>query len=238
MLTDLWLAVLYGLVAGAMIPAGAYIAKIERIRPRWLETEFRHSVIAFGGGVLIAAVAVVLIPEGTQHLSPISAFMSFAAGGLLFAYLERPKSSTRSHPQLLAMVTDFVPEAIALGAMMATDPDIALLLAILIALQNLPEAFNAYREMAGRKQKIHGKMGFFFLIGLIGPVACAVGYLLLTDYPEITAVIMLAAAGGILFIMFQDIAPKAHLKNRTAPSVAAVAGFGLALLGTMIVSGA
>ncbi len=39
------------LMAGLAMPIGAAIASVERIHPRWLETEVRHSVIAFGGGV-------------------------------------------------------------------------------------------------------------------------------------------------------------------------------------------
>jgi acetylornithine/succinyldiaminopimelate/putrescine aminotransferase len=42
--------------AGGAIPIGAIVARFERLRPRWLEEEFRHTVIAFGGGVLLTAV--------------------------------------------------------------------------------------------------------------------------------------------------------------------------------------
>jgi zinc transporter, ZIP family len=42
---------------------------------------------------------------------------------------------------------DFIPESIALGAVFATDTSMALLLAIFIGLQNLPEAFNSFRDM-------------------------------------------------------------------------------------------
>ena len=46
------------LMAGLAMPVGAALASVERIHPRWLETEVRHSVIAFGGGALLAAVAL------------------------------------------------------------------------------------------------------------------------------------------------------------------------------------
>ena len=35
---------LYTALAGACIPAGAALARIEHIRPQWLEEEFRHFV--------------------------------------------------------------------------------------------------------------------------------------------------------------------------------------------------
>ena len=47
-MNDLYLALLYGAFAGLMIPVGGYLASIERIQPRWLEQEVRHSVMAFG----------------------------------------------------------------------------------------------------------------------------------------------------------------------------------------------
>ena len=80
-MNDLTEMLLLTLVAGIAMPIGATIGMIERIRPRWLETEVRHSIIAFGGGALLAAVSLVLVPEGTRHLSPLLIALCFAGGG-------------------------------------------------------------------------------------------------------------------------------------------------------------
>jgi ZIP family zinc transporter len=61
--------ILFTGIAGACIPLGGLLASIEHVHPKWLEQEFRHFVMAFGGGVLLAAVALVLVPEGMAHLS-------------------------------------------------------------------------------------------------------------------------------------------------------------------------
>lgn len=45
------------------MPIGAANAAVARIRPHWLETEVRHGVIAFGGGALLSAVTLVLVPQ-------------------------------------------------------------------------------------------------------------------------------------------------------------------------------
>jgi ZIP family zinc transporter len=42
---------------------------------------------------------------------------------------------------------------------------------------------------------------------------------------------MLFAAGGILYVIFQDIAPQSKLKKHWAPPLGAVAGFLLGVLG-------
>lgn len=231
---ELALALVYGAFAGLMIPVGGAVAQAERIRPRWLETEFRHSVMSFGGGVLVAAVALVLVPEGIAHLPPLAALAAFGGGGALFALLEWGQRGVGQRAQLLAMLTDFVPEALALGALIATGTPSAGLLALLIGLQNLPEGFNAYRELAASGAASRRVLALFLALALLGPAAALAGFLVLEAYPAVTAMLMLAAAGGILYLTFQDIAPEAHLSNRQAPSLAAVAGFGLGLLGHML----
>ena len=49
--------------------AGALIGVQEHIAKSWLEQEVRHGVIAFGGGALLAAVALVLVPEAVKPVS-------------------------------------------------------------------------------------------------------------------------------------------------------------------------
>ena len=66
------------------MPAGALLAAVEHIRPHWLEKEFRHSVLAFGAGALLSAVALVLVPEGIKHQAVVPAALWFVAGGFGF----------------------------------------------------------------------------------------------------------------------------------------------------------
>lgn len=236
---DLILALLYGTIAGLMIPLGGFIAKIERLQPRWLEQEFRHSMIAFGGGILVSAVAFVLVPEGLDLLPLWSALAAFFGGGLLFALLEHlGKKHGRSNAQFIAMLTDFLPEAISLGALIANRSADAALLAFFISAQNLPEAFNAYREiMADRTRSPRRVIQSFFALSALGPLAVVAGYLFLSDAPMITGAIVMTAAGGILFLMFQDIAVKAHLRYSQAPSMAALGGFALGIVAMALVGG-
>ena len=138
--------------------------------------------------------------------------------------------------QLVAMLSDFVPEALALGATFAFSKDAGLLLAGIIALQNVPEGLNAYREIKLYKHYRRIQIiGAFTLMALLGPIAGLSGYFLLVDYPQIVSGIMLFAAGGILYIIFQDIAPQSRLKKHWAPPLGAVAGFLLGVLGKVAV---
>lgn len=227
--------VLLTAIAGAAIPIGGFIASIESIRPRWLEEEFRHSVIAFGGGALISAVALVLVPEGIKTIATWEAVTAFAAGGIGFwglqVLLDRSQSSAS---QLVAMLSDFIPEVIALGAVIASGETGALLLAAIIALQNMPEGFNSFRELHKGGMKKQRILFWFVIAAALGPALGAFGYFLLSDQPRVLGWMQVFAAAGILYLVFEDIAPHAKLKNSTLPPLGAVLGFSVGLIGKLL----
>ncbi len=103
--------------AGGCIPLGGLLASLEQVRPHWLEKEFRHFVIAFGGGILLGAVVVVLVPQGQEAVGDsLLAIPAIVAGGILFFAVERMLGLRRREaPQLMGVMLDFVPEAAALG---------------------------------------------------------------------------------------------------------------------------
>lgn len=238
-MSDLMQVLLVTSLAGATIPIGGAIAMIEKISPRWLEQEFRHSVIAFGGGVLISAVALVLVPDGMKELSLGRIVLAFVTGALAFWGLETwLANSKNSIAQLVAMLTDFIPEAIALGAAFALGKSTAILLAVLIGLQNLPEGFNAYRELRRAKNVSDQKLLLMLTACVpLGPLAGWIGFSHLSNHPQVVGFIMLFAASGILYLMFQDLAPQAKSRNQRAPAIGAVFGFLLGVIGKVLLDG-
>jgi len=247
-----WLRLLgLSLLAGSAVPIGAWIGRIEGLRQGWLEQEFRHGVIAFGGGVLLAAVALVLVPQGSEDLPIVLAVVSMLGGGVVFCGIDvlLARSATPAS-QLVAMLADFLPEAMALGALLAGDGGSALLLALLIALQNLPEGFNAYQELIAESEPRHLHRGrsaqglsprrvlvLFGLLALVGPAAAGFGHLALAQSALWLSAIMLFGAGGILYLTFQDIAPQARLERHWTPPLGAVVGFLVGLVGHLVLTG-
>ncbi|MBD5771876.1 ZIP family metal transporter [Marinomonas colpomeniae] len=235
-MTPFYSVILLALFAGLAMPAGALIAQYEKIRPLWLESELTHGITAFGGGALLSAVALVLVPEGILHFSPLPAAALFLLGGAAFMSLDILLSKSKaSMSQLVAMLSDFIPESLALGAAFALGSSDAILIAALIAMQNLPEGFNAFRELKASSHYSSLKILFmFFVLALCGPVASGMAYLWLSDWPALVSGVMLFASGGILYAVFQDIAPQVTLEKHWAPPMGAVMGFVLGLVGYML----
>lgn len=222
-------------IAGTAMPFGGFVASFEHIHSNWLRTEFRHFVIAFGGGALFSAIALVLIPDGTQHLEVWESVTAFAAGGVSFWLLQvLLNRSQSSASQMVAMLSDFIPEVIALGATIATGGNGAMLLASIITLQNLPEGFNSYRELRQGGLPKRRILVWFTAAALLGPILGAFGFWILADKLRILGCMQVFAASGIMYLVFEDIAPQAKLKNSSLPALGAVLGFLLGLFGKLI----
>jgi ZIP family zinc transporter len=232
---------LYTTFAGACIVMGGLAARVERIHPRWLEDELRHSIIAFGGGVLISAVSLVLVPEGSKLVpSTWAATLLLVAGGLAFFVVERYLGlKRRGKPQFMAMLLDYLPESLALGGMFAVASESAPVLAVLIGLQNLPEAFNAYRELGAlpgtNSRRVLWQM---FATIPLGPAAGALGWIHAAEHAWALGAVMLFSSGGILYLLFQDVAPQSHLNRHWGPALGAVLGFAVSMLAQLVFASA
>lgn len=227
--------VLITALSAAAMPLGGWIAMIGTLRPGWLDEELRHTILAFGGGLLLAAVALVLVPEGAKGMSIPLVCLWFVGGGTAFMLLDiwLAKRKTPAS-QMAAMLADFMPESIAMGAAFAQGHATGFSLALLIALQNIPEGFNAFREMAGRN-RVKGRRVLILMACMVplGPLMGWLGMEFLAPCQELLGGIMLFAAGGILYVIFEDIAPQVKLARHWAPPMGAVAGFLVGLIGNL-----
>ena len=223
-------------LAGVAAFLGALIARFERSAETELKREIIHGVIAFGGGILVAAVAFALAPEGIAELSAVSLAATFCLGGLVFsgldAYLSR-RGGTKA--QFMAMLMDFLPEAISLGAVFGHNHRLGILLAAFIGAQNLPEGFNAFREIVSSGARPRSALVTLLAISLLGPIAACMGYFFLQSQAKLTAGIMSFAAGGVLYLIFQDIAPQSKMRRHWTPPLGAVLGFVVGMIGKKLI---
>jgi len=231
-----WTMVALAWAAGLCMPLGGVIAQLERSHESHVKRSWLAGITALGGGILLAAVSLVLVPHAMQALSITALLGLFLLGALIFMQLDRWLArGGGAKGQLLAMLMDFIPEAIALGALASASPAAAMLLALFIAVQNLPEGFNAYRELEGAGLTARQGLGAFVLLSLLGPLAALAGHLWLADAPGVLGGLMAFAAGGILYLVFQDIAPQSRVAHHWSPPLGASLGFMIGMLGDRLV---
>ncbi|MDO3384587.1 ZIP family metal transporter [Gilvimarinus sp. SDUM040013] len=223
-------------VAGATAYVGALVARFEPTQESNIKDELLHGITAFGGGALLAAVAFSLTPHAMVVLNPGLLVVTFVSGGAVFCAIDAALARRGgSFAQFLAMMMDYVPEAISLGAVFSQNRKMGLLLAAFIGLQNLPEGFNTFRELRTNNFTKRNILWAIFVASLIGPLAAYLGYTLLQERETLTAAIMSFASGGILYLIFQDIAPQAVMRNHWKPPLGAVLGFAVGMIGSVTV---
>jgi len=164
---------------------GGLLASRVRGKPSILSRLVIRGAMAFGGGLLVAAIAFALTPAGLQILKPGQLVILFCAGGVTFCLLDISLARQGgSRAQFMAMMMDFVPEAISLGAVFGHDPRLGMLLALFIGAQNLPEGFNAYRELTAMGKSARYALTALLVASLAGPVSGALGYFFLQNRPR------------------------------------------------------
>ncbi len=232
---ELTIVVLASWLAGLAAFVGGLCAKAEGTADTEHKLELVHGVVALGGGILTAAIAFALIPEAISVLSATDLAATFCLGGLAFCALDASLSRRGgSKAQLMAMLMDFIPEAISFGALFGHNPQAGILLALFIGAQNLPEGFNSFREIRASRVNSRTALWGLFGVSFLGPVAACSGYLWLQNQPMLTAGIMSFAAGGILYLVFQDIAPQSKMRRHWVPPLGAVFGFAVGMIGTQL----
>lgn len=231
-MNELIIVVSYSFLSGITVFLGGLLHKLDFFPEGKAKERFLHSVVAFGGGILVAAVALVLVPEGVKNFSLLPIIVIFLAGAFSFFLLDWLISKKGgSKAQLMAMLIDFIPEAIAMGAVFAHDRRLGLLLAVFIGLQNLPESFNAFLELVKSGMSEKKVLLLFIPLSFCGVVGALLGYIFLESYPRVIEGLMLFSASGILYLIFQDIAPLSKIENNWRPALGASLGFLAGIVG-------
>ena len=226
--------ILYSGFAGITVFIGGLLANYfnHHVKETPVKYEIIHTLMSFGAGIILSALALVLIPKGMEQLNLIPMVFSFLLGALLFMLIDQylaKKGGQKS--TLLAMMMDFVPESISLGAVFALDKSTGTLLAVFIGLQNLPEAFNSYRDLVQSGFTAKKTLIIFFGLSFFGVIGALIGHFLLADFPSLTAHLMTFASGGILYLLIQDIIPESKLDKNYLTSLGATVGFIVGIIG-------
>lgn len=248
-MTNLGASAGWGLVVAVSLLGGALAAATLRLPPRVAAT-----VTAFGGGILLAAIALELVPEADEQAGAWLTALGLLAGTLVYvgadAWLTRDagmKAMRRSghaaaagqsmsmavdHGEIArgetiaaGLFVDGVPESLALGLTVAEGAiGLALLVGILVG--NIVEAYGAAQPI------IAGGHSKRFAIGLLGGIglalACATvlgGTVLSSASPALIGGAQAIAAGAVLAVVSISIIPHAFSAVSSLVASAAVLGF-------------
>ena len=242
-------SLLWGLVVGGSLLVGAVVATIGQLPERIAAT-----LTAFGGGVLLAAVALELVPEADRR-SGVGLTAGGLIGGMLVyvgadAWLNRDEGRkaarrashaaaagrsiqvptdrsevTRGESIAAGLFVDGVPESVALGLTIAEGKiGIALLAGVVIG--NLVEAYGAAQPIivGGRSRRF--AVGLLAAIG-VGVVAATVlgGTVLADAGPALVGTAQAVAAGAVLAVVSIAIIPHAFSQVSSRVALATVLGF-------------
>ena len=107
--------VLFSGFAGATVFLGGILANIfnHHVKESPVKYEITHTLMSFGAGIILSALALVLVPKGMETLGIWDVAGSFLLGAVLFMLIDRKLAQSGGQQStLLAMMMDFIPESI------------------------------------------------------------------------------------------------------------------------------
>jgi ZIP family zinc transporter len=207
-------------------------------------------IMAFGVGALISSIAFELVVPSLESASTAQVSLGLLIGALTFfvgdMLIERLGGSGRKNPDgpeegssglgiVLGTVLDGIPESAVLGMSLATGGGVSVALLSAIWISNFPESLGATvgLEKSGTPR---GKIRLmWWAIVVVSAVSAAIGYAVVSNVPGKTGAFVQAFAAGALLTMIADeMAPEAYSRAAIATGIATTLGFILALFITSL----
>ena len=216
----------YTAFTGITNVVGGLLGRFEHLRHGRFRTGLLHGMVAFGGGTMLAAVALVLLPQGLAGMGGVSAALVLATGAVVFLLVDEGiERAGGTAAQFVAMVMDFIPGSLALGAVFGTGGNLGPVLAVLLSMNNVPQGFNAYKEL---KSKNWSAIRIITAIAVTIPIGVSsglIGLFFLAERPLVLASLYVFSSGGLLYLMMHDIFPVAHQRKHWWPTMLGIVGF-------------
>jgi ZIP family zinc transporter len=202
-------------------------------------------IMAFGGGVLISAVAYDLVQEAFETSNGSGGVgAGLAAGALTFFLGDRwldtrgakdrkrsagPAGDTSAAPIVLGIVLDGVPESIVIGVGLLAGEGISIAILAAVFLSNLPEALAATVGLRRGGVKAGRIMGLWVGVALASGLSAALGYAAFDGAdPNVLAFVTAFAGGAVLTMLADTMMPEAYEHAGPTVGLLTTLGFGLA----------
>ncbi|SOD62336.1 zinc transporter, ZIP family [Streptomyces zhaozhouensis] len=236
---------LWGLVAGSALLLGAGIGYGTRV-PGWLTA----SVMAFGAGVLLSAVAFELVGEAYRQsglppavVGTLFGALAYTLGNLRLARRgarHRKRSghnAARRQPSeaqqagsgtalALGALLDGVPETAAIGVSVLDGGTVSTVTVVAVFLSNVPEGLSSAAGMRRAGRRASYVFGVWGGIAAVSALSALLGYAVLGRFPDaVVAAATAVAAGAILAMVADTMVPEAVDDARLAVGMILVCGF-------------
>ena len=209
-------------------------------------------IMAFGVGALISSVAFELVVPALEDVDGWVVAVSMAVGSLVFFFGDRAIAtlggSNRKNPEssseddgngglgiVLGTVLDGVPESAVLGMSLVGGGGVSVALLAGIWVSNFPESLGSTVNLVKSgwaKSKI--RLLWWGIAG-ISAIAAGLGYVIVSNVDSATgAVVSAFAAGALLTMIADEMAPEAYERSQIYAGLATVAGFTFALFLTSL----
>ena len=239
----------WGLAIAASLLAGATVAAVLKVPAR-----LGALITAFGGGILLAAIALELVPEADERAGLLPTALGLFAGTLIFvgadAYLSRDEEmremrrsghaaaagremsmssghqgAARGESIAVGIFVDGVPESVALGLTIAEGAvGLALLVGVLVG--NVVEAYGAAQPIVASGRSRRFALTLLGAIGLALAFATVLGGTVLADASEtLIGTAEAVAAGAVLAVVSISVIPYAFEEVSSEVATATVLGF-------------
>jgi zinc transporter, ZIP family len=238
----LWLvAGFWGLLAGSALLLGAAAGYFARLPQRFIA-----AVMAFGGGVLISALAFDLMDEAYKRGGFDSTATGFLGGAAVYTaanwYLARqgakhrkrsggqqPSEGEQSGSGLAIAVgalLDGIPESIVIGVSMIGGGAVSTVAVIAIFLSNIPEGLSSSAGMKKSGRTLAYVFGVWASIAIVSGIASLLGYVVFSGFSDdVIAATTAVAAGAILAMLSDTMIPEAFEAAHDFSGLITVAGF-------------
>jgi zinc transporter, ZIP family len=230
----------WGLLSASSLVIGSVLAI-------WLNIKLRviGLIMAFGGGVLISAVAFDLVEEASDKSSGQGAvawglFIGcgvFFGGDLLISRMGGGDRKDADGDQegdsplaiVLGTVLDGIPESMVIGLTIFEGGAVGAAYLAAVFISNLPESISSTSGLVSSGWKRSKILWMWVGITLVSAVASVAGYGLFQDSSPATVAFVLAfAAGAILTMLAETMMPEAYEHGGKLVGVITTLGFAVA----------
>lgn len=215
--------------------AGGVLAEVFQVSQRTLSFALHGAA-----GVVLAVVAVELMPTALQTDSPWIIVLAFALGGGFFVIVDQLIEVVRSRfgggdsqaapwSIFFAVSVDLFSDGVMIGAGSSLSLSLGLLLALGQVPADIPEGFAtiATFKRQGLSRRTRLILAASFAIPIF--VGATIGYLALRGCPEVYTLSLLAFTAGILTtVVVEEMVPEAHRNGESrVAALTFVGGFAL-----------